>query len=345
MSILDSIQTKFKRLQFNTKKQRDFLEDLTSLIADGVPTNLAVETIAEVTEGITKEVAQEIAMHIAEGKLLADGLKDWFSLVIVEIIRTGEKGGALDKALQAANESLGSRVNALGALVGNLAYPLVVICIALGLIVFLRHSVLSSFVEMKPVSQWPSVGQTLYHLGGFVQNWWWLVILIIVGVIFGIARILHSITGDMRKFIDSIPLLSLYKDLAAARFMEALGLLLTNGVTLREALEIMRQEASPYLSWHLFMMEINLSAGKDNVADVLDTQLIKNSFLARLRAIAKGRGFEKALVNLGKRASIQVEKSVALTGRLMGGLLLGVGAFLAMTMVFGVYMIGNSLAH
>ncbi len=345
MKIFDDIQFKFKRLQFSTKKQRDFLEDLTSLIADGVPTSLAVETIGEVSEGINKEVAQEIATHIAAGKLLADGLKKWFSLPIVEIIRTGEKGGTLSEALHSATDSLKSQVNAIGNLVGSLIYPVIVICIALGMIVFLRHSVLSSFLEMKPLSEWPSIGQTLYHLGGFVQDWWWLVILLVAIVIFVMSRILHSLTGGIRKIIDSIPILSLYKDLVAARFMEGLGLLMTNGVTLREALSIMRQDANPYLSWHLFTMEVNLSAGRDNVADVLDTKLIPNNFLARLRAIAKGRGFEKALVNLGRRANSQTEKSITTIGKILGGLLLGVGGFLAMTMVFGVYMIGNSLAH
>ena len=90
----------FKRWQFGNKKQLAFLEDFYLLVNDGIPANRAIEMMAQVTTGLTHEVAQSLADKIAEGQPLAEGMKSWFSPNVVEIIRVGEAGGALGANLE-----------------------------------------------------------------------------------------------------------------------------------------------------------------------------------------------------------------------------------------------------
>src|ERR1700739_4653540 len=96
---LGKIQQTIKHWQFSNKKQLAFLEDLYLLINDGIPANRAVEMMGQVTTGLTREVALSLSGKIGEGQPLADGMREWFSPNVVEIIRVGESGGALAQTM------------------------------------------------------------------------------------------------------------------------------------------------------------------------------------------------------------------------------------------------------
>lgn len=334
---------RWHRLQFTRKYQQAFLEDLASLIEDGVPASQAIDVIISVSAGITKRVAESISLSITKGQSLADGMQAWFSHPVVEVIRVGESNGALPQTLRAAASSYTQYASTLNAFLTSVLYPLSVVVLALGITVFIKNSVLHSFLEIKPLATWPEVGRNLYKIGATVQSGWWLILLTVILLIVIINNILKNVTGEVRRWIDDIPVLSLYRDSLAARFMETLGLLIANGVVIRQALSTMQYDASPYLSWHLLQMEYHLSGGQENIADVLNTNLIRYNDLMRLRVVAKSKGFDQALISLGRQARVRTAKKIDVTGKLAGALLLIIGAAIAMTIVFGIYTVGSSL--
>ncbi len=340
----EPLRLRWQHLQFGRKYQQAFLEDLAALIEDGVPASQSIDVIISVSGGITKKVAESISVSLAKGQSLADGMQYWFSHAIVEMIRVGETNGALPETLRAASTTYTQYASTLNAFLTSVLYPLSVVVLALGITVFIKNSVLQSFLDIKPLDGWPQVGRSLYHIGAIIQAAWWLILLTVVFLILIINNILKNVTGEIRRWIDDIPLLSLYRASVAARFMETLGLLVANGVVVRQALSTMQYDASPYLSWHLLQMEYHLSGGQENMGDVLDTNLISRSDLMRLRVVAKGKGFDQALISLGRQARLRTAKRIDRTGKIIGGLFLVGGAVIAMTIVFGIYTVGSSLA-
>jgi type II secretory pathway component PulF len=105
----DKVAMMFKRFQFGTKKQLAFLEDFWVLINDGIPANRAIDMMTKVSTGLNKEVSLSIAQKIAQGQPLADGMQDWFSPNVVEIVRVGEAGGALSQTIKSAISTLSRR--------------------------------------------------------------------------------------------------------------------------------------------------------------------------------------------------------------------------------------------
>ncbi len=330
-------------LQFSRKHQQAFLEDLASLIEDGVAASQAIDVIISVSIGITKKVAESISVSIAKGQSLADGMQEWFSHAVVEMIRVGESNGALPQTLRAASTTYTQYASTFNAFLTSVLYPLSVVVLALGMTVFIKNSVLNSFIDIKPLADWPPVGKTLYRIGSTIESAWWLILITVAFLIFIVNNILKNVTGEVRRWIDEIPLLSLYRASLAARFMETLGLLVANGVVVRQALSTMQYDASPYLSWHLLQMEYHLSGGQENMGDVLDTNLISRNDLMRLRVVAKGKGFDQALISLGRQARQRTAKRIERAGKIIGGLFLVIGAVIAMTIVFGIYTVGSSL--
>ena len=168
---------RLQHLQFNRKHQQAFLEDLASLIEDGVPASQAIDVIISVSIGITRKVAEAVSVSIAKGQSLADGMQYWFSHAVVEMIRVGETNGALPQTLRAAASTYTQYASTFNAFLTSVLYPLSVVVLALGMTVFIKNSVLNSFLDIRPLAQWPSVGQTLYRIGATIEMAWWLILL------------------------------------------------------------------------------------------------------------------------------------------------------------------------
>lgn len=340
----NKIQIWFNQLLFTTSEQQALLEDIATLVEDGVPANKATEVIAKIAKGPKKFVLESMLDTISQGKAIADGMKGWFSQATVELIRAGEQGGTLSKNIRIAAESLGAKSDTFASLASSLTYPLIVLIAGCCVLVYMKGSVFNQFASIKPISQWPEQGQQLIAFATFLQNWWWTIVVVLVGVILLVTYLLHNLVGESRRVLDTLPGVKLYRQIVAARFMETLGLLILNGIVFKQALKILQHKASPYMAWHLVNMEFRLGRGRSNIADVLDTGLVFEDDILRLRAIADAKGFEHALVRLGKFAGENAAKTVQKVGKILGGVLLALAALFAGMMVTGIYSVGQSLS-
>jgi type II secretory pathway component PulF len=341
--LLQRIEQYFRKFQFGSKAQLAFLEDLYTLVADGIPPNRAIEMMTQVTTGISKDVANSISEKIAQGQGLADGMRDWFSINVVEIIRVGEEGGALAQTMKSSINTLTQSSGILGAFIGAIIYPLMVILMSCAIILYLNSTVFTQFKAIKPVTQWPSAGQQLIAVADVIQNWWWIVVSGLVATIIISKRIMTNYVGELRPMLDNIPPFIFYRQVTAARFLETLGLLVSNGVVFKNALKVMQYQANPYLINHLMMMEHLLGMGKGNVADVLSTGLINKKDILRLRVMAEVKGFEHGLVRMGIHGAEQTAKTLKAIGKLFGGILLAVGAVLIIIIVRGIFLTGMAM--
>lgn len=333
-----------KHFRFGGKNQLAFLEDLYTLINDGIPANRAIEMMGMVSEGINKDVADSLAEKIAEGQPLADGMAEWFSVNVVEIVRVGESGGALGQTLKSAINMLSQQGATMGAVYAAISYPLFVIIMACVVIIYMKTKVLSQFVAIKPMGEWPVAGQRLVWVADLITNWWWAVIVGIIAFIFIIKYLMANYVGELRVTLDRFPPFSFYRRLAAGRFLETLGLLVSNGVVFKSAIKVMQLQANPYMNSHLTMMEHLLSMGKTNIGDVLATGLVDPGDLLRLRIMAEVKGFEHGLVRMGIRGTEQATKTMGMIAKVAGGILLAIGGLMIIMIIQGVFLTGMSLA-
>jgi len=334
-------ERKVQQLFFTRREQQYFLEDVSQLIGDGVPVHDAVETIGEVSSTQTKEVALSISHHLSQGGYFADGLKGWFPRPIIEVIRAGEQGGTLAENMKAAAQALSQRVSAISSILSATLYPLAVLVLGMMVSVWIKNSVFDNFALIKPVNLWPENGRILYSVTTFIEHFWWAMLIVVAASVVLFTKLLKELTGPIRQSLDTLPIFTLYRDVNAARYMETLGLLLINGIVLKKALSIMQQDAGSYMGWHNLQMQYRLSEGYENIADVLDTGMIKKSNMLRLRVIAKGKGFEHALVRMGQLSAKQNARILATAAKIFGGVMLFAGAAWLIFMIISMYGVGS----
>jgi type II secretory pathway component PulF len=228
-------------------------------------------------------------------------------------------------------------------LVGSISYPIVVIATACGVIIYLKNSVFVQFAQIKPMTEWPSAGRDLVNIGSIIQCWWWLFLMVLLIILLVFRYLMNNYVGELRPTLDKFFPFNLYRRFVSSRFLETLGLLVSNGIVFKNALRVMQYQASPYVSSHLLMMEHLLAMGRGNIADVLSTGLVSESDILRLRVMAEVKGFEHGLVRMGIRGSEANAKTLKLITRIFGSTLLALGAFLIIIIIRGIYLTGMAM--
>ena len=232
--------------------------ELATLLRAGLPLDRSFEILinlsgkprmAELLAGIRNEVRGGSSLSKA-----LDSQKGVFSRFYVNMIRAGEAGGSLPTVLLRLAEYL-ERAKALRDNVrASLTYPALLAIVSLGAVVVLLGLVVPRF---KPIfagagKAVPAMTQVVLAMGDAMRNYWWAMLIAVVVLAWLAQRRLRD--PDVRYRLDrwlvTAPIVGpLFARIEMARFSRTLGTLLTNGVTLVAALNIVRETmANAWLS-------------------------------------------------------------------------------------------------
>ena len=162
------------------------------------------------------------------------------------MVRAGEAGGALDASLARLAEFM-ERAREFRQTVGSaLAYPIILVLVAIVSLTVILAFVVPRFSQMfeDAGQELPMVTQFVVGVGGFVEQYWWVIALLGVAIYFIVQRRLQD--PETRLAWDGrllrLPMIgTLITKVDTARFMRTLGTLLGNGVPLPNAVNISRE--------------------------------------------------------------------------------------------------------
>ena len=224
-------------------------QELSALLGAGLPLDRSLATLADLTQHAElKRVITEVLHAVQGGKSLAEALaaQKVFPPIFVNMIRAGEAGGFLENALQRLEEYLDRSQALRDDVTSALTYPVLLICILGGSLVFLLIYVLPQFAALfadlgKAV---PLQARVVIGMSDVIRGYWWA-LLGVVGIVVGAIRYSMS-TPRGRYGWDQwklrIPLIgSLLRRMEVASLSRTLGTLLKSGVPLLQSLVIVRE--------------------------------------------------------------------------------------------------------
>ncbi|MBN2272171.1 MAG: type II secretion system F family protein, partial [Sedimentisphaerales bacterium] len=198
------------------------------------------DPLAQVIGRIRDDVNEGLALSAAFGKY-----PDIFSNVFVNMVEAGESSGALEDVLRKLAEMLETKVRLSGKIRSVIAYPLMMAAVAFGVVIFLLSFVVPSitqiFLEMNRQLPWPT--KLLISICSFMRAYWLLFPAAGCGAFFAVAAWLRTDQGRMRwdRFRLTLPLFGrLFLKLEIARMARTLGVLLSSGVPIIRALDIVK---------------------------------------------------------------------------------------------------------
>jgi general secretion pathway protein F len=220
---------------------------LATLVKAGLPLEEALLAVSEHTEKPRlKSIVLGVRAKVLEGHTLAAGLDDFphaFPTVYRATVMAGEQAGQLDSVLERLADYTESRHGLRQKVVQAMVYPILLTVIALFIIIIMLIAVVPKVVGVFETTgqELPIMTRILIAISSFVQNWWFLLIAGVAGVVFLIMRALkhEHIRRRVHSWLLKTPLIGrVTRGLNTARFTRTLSILTASGVPALEALRI-----------------------------------------------------------------------------------------------------------
>jgi general secretion pathway protein F len=227
-----------------------FTRQLATLVRSGLPLEEALAAVGEQTEKPrVQSIVVGVRSRVMEGHSLAEGLADFpqaFPEIYRATVAAGEQSGHLDNILERLADYTESRQRLRQQVTGALAYPTVLILLALGIIALLMTYVIPKVVSVFQTSgqNLPVLTRGLIALSDFSRDYGLIVIVLVIAAWFGFRRALRKEPVRMRwdRLKLRIPVLGrLSRALNTSRFTRTLAILAASGVPVLEALRIAGQ--------------------------------------------------------------------------------------------------------
>ncbi len=235
-----------------------FTRQLATLIDSGLPL-LRSLTVLEKQEPnpVLKATVSALAENVQGGSTFSESLAQHpriFNKLYVNMVKAGELGGVLEIVLNRLAEYQEKAQKLKNKIVSAMVYPVIVMFIAVGILVFLMIFIVPKFKEMFSSTDQtlPLISQIVFGMSEFflarplfVPN------VLFVFIAFIVCVFLFNMWGKTvggRKAIDTMklkmPVLGdIQRKSAVSRFSRTLGTLVTSGVPILQALNITRDTA------------------------------------------------------------------------------------------------------
>ncbi len=220
---------------------------LATLVRAGLPLEEALLAVSEHTEKPRlKSIVLGVRAKVLEGHSLAVGLDDFpraFPPVYRATVMAGEQAGQLDAVLERLADYTESR-HGLRQKVGQaMVYPIVLTGIALFIVTLMLVYVVPKVVGVFETTgqELPIMTRVLIGISSLLQNWWPLLLGVIVGGSYLAYRLLQreEIRRQVHWWLLKAPIFGrVTRGLNTARFTRTLSILTASGVPALEALRI-----------------------------------------------------------------------------------------------------------
>ncbi|WP_086480647.1 type II secretion system F family protein [Oceanospirillum sanctuarii] len=259
--------------KITTREITLFTRQLSTMIRAGVP---LVQSLNVVAEGLENPAMQKIILNIrnevADGNMLSMGLRKhpkYFDKLFCNLVEAGERSGSLDAMLDrvAIYKEKTDRIKA--KIKKALYYPVAVMAIGVVVMLILLLKVVPQFESLFNSfnAELPMITQVVIDLSEFVQQWWWLIIGILVLTPILLIRSYKS--SELFAYrVDALTLRlpvigQIVRKSSIARFSRTLSTSFTSGVPLVESMAAAAGAAGNRVySRAVFQARDNISVGQ-----------------------------------------------------------------------------------
>jgi general secretion pathway protein F len=220
---------------------------LASLSQSGLPLEEALLAVAQQNDvPRTKSIMLGVRSRVMEGYTLADGLGEFpqaFPELYRATVAAGEQSGHLDVVLERLADYTEARQELRQRITNAMIYPIALVAMAVAIIGFMLATVVPRIVSVfeNSAADLPALTRWLIATSDFIRGNWFLLIIGISAVVYGIWWILQK-DGPKRRFhsvLLRLPITSrLTRGVNTARFTRTFSILAGSGVPILDALKI-----------------------------------------------------------------------------------------------------------
>lgn len=236
----------FKGKKIPARDMSVFCRQFASILKAGVSVINALEMLSEQTENKKlKEAIVNTQSNVEKGENLSDSMRqnDAFPSILIDMVRAGEASGSLENSLTRMAIQFEKDAKLNGIVKKAMMYPIVLICVMIGVVIVMLTFVIPSFMTMFEDldSELPVTTKAILAMSNSLKNYWYIYIIVVVGIVVGIQMYKRTDNGkhNLDKLKLKIPVFGVLQTKSAcASFARTMSTLLQAGMPMIDALEI-----------------------------------------------------------------------------------------------------------
>ena len=263
------------------------LVTFTRLFATMIDAGLPIVQCLDILQGQTDNkifanILRDVKSSVEQGATFSDSLRRHpkvFDHLYVNLVQAGEVGGILDTILNRLAVYIEKAMKLRRQVRGAMMYPAIVIVVFFGVLSILLIFVIPGFEKMfkdfGAKDELPVLTQMVMAVSrGFVSNVLW-VFLGLIGLMTALNYYYRTTSGKRRihGLMLKAPVLGpVMRKIAVARFTRTLGTLLSSGVPILDALEIVAKTAgNMVVEEAILYARAKISEGKNMAQPLIET--------------------------------------------------------------------------
>lgn len=227
-----------------------FTRQLATMVDAGLPLVSALTALYEQADpkkqaGL-RRVVGEVSAAVQQGETFMEAVSRHprvFSRLYVAMVKAGETGGLFSEILDRLANFLEAAARLRKKIKSAMTYPIIVICIAVAITVFLIVQVVPVFGQIFKDfgAKLPAPTQFLLDLSDFMRAYWWAIAGVLIGAFFGARTFVRTEKG--RRLWDrwklKMPVFgTLVHKICLTRFSRTFAQLIRAGVPILEVMDI-----------------------------------------------------------------------------------------------------------
>lgn len=227
-----------------------FTRQLATMVDAGLPLVTALTTLFEQADprrqtGLRRVVGM-LAARVQQGDSFNEALARQgtvFNRLYISMVKAGESGGLLAEILDRLASFLEAAARLRKKIKSAMTYPLIVVCIAVGITTFLVVRVVPVFGEIFAEfgANLPGPTQLLINISDFVRGYWYIALGGVIGLVVGTRIFVRSKRGSelWDRWKLKLPVFGpLIHKICMTRFTRTFAQLIRSGVPILEVMDI-----------------------------------------------------------------------------------------------------------
>lgn len=220
---------------------------LATMISAGLSISRALEVLSEQTSNKSmRKVLLDVLRDVQGGSSFSNSLAKHpaaFSPTYVALVRAGEASGKLEEILKRLADTLESQRDFNSRFKSAMIYPAIIFLAMIGVFALMMIFVIPKLSEMYDSMgvELPVVTQTMISISDFAVKYWYAVLILVGTGVLGIKSFLSTEDGKalLNLTLSKLPVFGkLIKQKDLTEFARTLSLLISSGIAITEALDI-----------------------------------------------------------------------------------------------------------
>jgi len=341
-------------------KQRDvvmFCRQLASFVAVGVPVTTAMRAFAEEAHSkLLRDAYVSVVTELERGMRLSDAFASHpriFPPIMLDMVRSAEETGSLDKVLRQAARHLEREASARQRIRAAMTYPAIIATLAVIITVGMIAFVLPKFRDLYTSLSVPLPGilKAMLSFSGFIADNELIlivaIVLIVVGVWIGIRREAGRLILD--RIVLKIPLVApMVRTATTERFCRTLGDMLQAGVPISQTYAVVLSNVHNRVYRRaLASVATALASGEGLYRPLASSRVFTPAVIQLIRVGEETGTLDSNLVEAADMHEEELDYRIKrLTSMLEPALIVFVGlivGFVAVTMVSSIYSLAGGV--